>query len=65
MERVYSSQWLEGVRARVAGASRATCPYGQDRIEVGNNAVMEANEWFSGWDTANIILGFHNAKEPV
>ena len=57
--------WLKGVRARVAGESRAAIPYAQNKIEIGSSELVAATQWFSGWDTADIILGFHNAKEPV
>jgi len=57
--------WLKGVQARVAGASRASVPYAQDRIEIGSKDIYAANAWFDGWDTAEIILTLHNAKEPV
>lgn len=60
-----SHDWLEGIRARVAGAPRAACPFGQNKIDVGNSDIIRANEWFSGWDTANIILDLHDAKEPA
>lgn len=60
-----TDEWLQGVKARVAGMSRASVPYGQRSFEVGATAIRKANDWFSGWDTADIILGFHNAKERV
>ena len=60
-----TDEWLQGVRARVAGMSRSAVPYGQHSFEMGNTAIQRANEWFSGWDTANIILGFHAVKEPT
>ncbi len=60
-----TDEWLEGVKARIAGMSRSAVPYGQASFEMGATAIRRANEWFDGWDTADIILGFHNAKEPV
>jgi len=60
-----TDEWLEGVKARVAGMSRSAVPYGQASFEMGATAIRRANQWFDGWDTADIILGFHNAKEPA
>jgi ribosome modulation factor len=39
--------WLEGVQAFEAGKARDTCPYSEGD---------DANEWYSGFDTAAITI---------